>query len=422
MCTHLHKRSNGVYYFRRRVPLDLVEFFGKDEFNESLGTKDRRAAVAACRKRSVLTDALFDKARGQMLEEAVTPGPASAKPMTPEQERAQWEGEQWAIEQVATDNAFVDEIREDKAQRRAGYKSLIAFADSLGLGLPAADKEALQAIFARQTGEAPKVADKPAGKVSGLDLDDLVDKWAGEKKPAAKTIQRARRVVTEFAKTAGVSRAGQVERSQVLRYKDTMLEAGQSPANINNKLIMLSTVFNHAVKNDLGMASNPATGIKATDKRRAREKRLPFDLAALQAIFSSPVYIDHARPLGGGGEAAYWLPLIALFSGARIEEIAQLHPDDVYEESYNDATGKACSAWVIRFVDNEDEGQQVKTESSVRRSLAGLGSALSPTLPRFGGGPHGGNLAGAAGREPRGLPHQISARCIPGSRHLRPYC
>lgn len=39
---------------------------------------------------------------------------------------------------------------------------------------------------------------------SSPSLDELVDKWAGEKTPATKTIQRARRVVAEFAKAAGV--------------------------------------------------------------------------------------------------------------------------------------------------------------------------------------------------------------------------
>lgn len=62
MCTHLQRRTNGVYYFRRRVPLDLVEFFGKREFLESLNTKNRRDAELACRKRDVVTDALFNKA------------------------------------------------------------------------------------------------------------------------------------------------------------------------------------------------------------------------------------------------------------------------------------------------------------------------------------------------------------------------
>lgn len=291
MCTHLHKRSNGVYYFRRRVPLDLVEFFGCREFNESLSTKDRRTAEVACRRRSLAADAIIAKARVMMLEEQVTPGPKpQAKPMTPEeaqaQERAQWEGEQWAIEQVAIDNAFVDEIREEKAQRRAGYKSLMAFVQALHLDMPDDEKEALQAIFARQAGEASKPADKPAG----LALDDLVDKWAAENKPSAKTVDRTRVICTEFTKMVGVSTVGRVERQHVIQYKDAILKAGQSASNINSKLTLLRAALGYAVRNALGLDTNPGTGINATDTVRARDKRREFDDAALQAIFSSPVY------------------------------------------------------------------------------------------------------------------------------------
>ncbi|WP_051094401.1 DUF6538 domain-containing protein [Bordetella sp. FB-8] len=368
MCTHLHKRSNGVYYFRRRVPLDLVEFFGKYEFNESLSTKDRRTAEVACRKKSIATDAIFAKARAMMLEEQATPGPKpQVKPLTPEQERAQWEGEQWAIEQVATDNAFVDEIREDKANRREAYRSVMAFTQAMGLDMPAADKEALQSIFARQEGEESKPADKPAGKASGPTLNDILDKWARERKPAAKTVARAQRTLDALTAASGVILAAKVERRHVLQLKDSLVSKGQTAANINVQLATMGTVFNYAVNNDLGMSANPAKGVSVTDKVRARDKRDAFDLAAMQAIFGSPVYTQHERPRGGGGEAAYWLPVLALYTGARMEELAQLRPEDVYEERYQDMHGKDCTAWVMRFVNNEAEGQRVKNEGSERR-------------------------------------------------------
>lgn len=73
VCTYLQKRANGVYYFRRRVPDDLREFFGKREFQESLGTKDRQEAVRLCRKRSIITGALFDRVRGEMRDAATIP-------------------------------------------------------------------------------------------------------------------------------------------------------------------------------------------------------------------------------------------------------------------------------------------------------------------------------------------------------------
>jgi hypothetical protein len=54
-------------------------------------------------------------------------------------------------------------------------------------------------------------------------------------------------------------------------------------------------------------------------------QRRSFDLADLTRLLASPIYgTPRAAPLGGGGAAAFWLPLIALFAGARAEEIGQL--------------------------------------------------------------------------------------------------
>jgi integrase len=60
------------------------------------------------------------------------------------------------------------------------------------------------------------------------------------------------------------------------------------------------------------------------------------------------------------------MPLLALYTGARLEELAQLSPDDVHQASYVDASGSQASAWIIRISDM-GEGQEVKTATSRRR-------------------------------------------------------
>jgi integrase len=112
---------------------------------------------------------------------------------------------------------------------------------------------------------------------------------------------------------------------------------------------------------------NPAARVRVTDKRRAKDKRREFTPEALKAIFSSPVYTQGARPKAGGGEAAYWLPLLGLYSGARLNELGQLHPEDVMQEAYTDPKGKEHQAWVIRLEENRERGQELKNEGSERR-------------------------------------------------------
>jgi hypothetical protein len=51
---------------------------------------------------------------------------------------------------------------------------------------------------------------------------------------------------------------------------------------------------------------------------RARDRRLPFSPEYLQAIFNPVGYPDRSQP------ARFWIPLLALYTGARRGELIQL--------------------------------------------------------------------------------------------------
>lgn len=62
---HTVRHSSGVYYYQRRIPLDLQSDFGKTKFDYSLRTKDRETAKAKARLKSVELDAKFQALRRQ---------------------------------------------------------------------------------------------------------------------------------------------------------------------------------------------------------------------------------------------------------------------------------------------------------------------------------------------------------------------
>lgn len=65
--TYLNRRG-AVYYCRIRIPRDIqAHFGGRREFNISLRTRDRRRAVADCRRMVQRITAQFEKLRGQDL-------------------------------------------------------------------------------------------------------------------------------------------------------------------------------------------------------------------------------------------------------------------------------------------------------------------------------------------------------------------
>lgn len=50
----------------------------------------------------------------------------------------------------------------------------------------------------------------------------------------------------------------------------------------------------------------------------------PWEISELRTLFTSPVFVAGFRPDGGRGEAAYWLPLLGIYTGARLGELAPL--------------------------------------------------------------------------------------------------
>ena len=77
------------------------------------------------------------------------------------------------------------------------------------------------------------------------------------------------------------------------------------------------------------MLSNVARGLRVPKARGETLVRRSFTPLELEHLMTSSLYISRFRPVGGAGEAVAWLPLIALATGARIEEIAQLRVNDL---------------------------------------------------------------------------------------------
>lgn len=109
-----------------------------------------------------------------------------------------------------------------------------------------------------------------------------------------------------------------------------------SPANVNAYLNKLGGVFNWAVKEQM-LDRNPAHGLKVPDPMLRRDKRLPFSTDQLQAIFNAPLYTgcrDDGHGYAAPGDvrprrARFWVPLIALYCGLRLNEACQLDVSDV---------------------------------------------------------------------------------------------
>ena len=111
------------------------------------------------------------------------------------------------------------------------------------------------------------------------------------------------------------------------------------------------------------IAANPAVGLRV-NKPKTKSK-LPFDQAALSAIFHAPIYTGCQNDERGYAKPGpnrprrhrFWIPLIALFSGMRLNEICQLHRSDLYQ---------ANDHWVFRLWADDEVGRTLKNDGSER--------------------------------------------------------
>lgn len=356
---------------------------------ESLKTKDRREAEEAAHRRDFQVDQLFREAEARLA--ALRADPEARRRALAEAEafdaQMQFEREEMrrAIEEDDALQArepvrrgIVERLRKPASDMSAVE---LALRDMIPDEEFASDEEKarrtarIEADWREGAALAAEqfvglLAPSPAAEVGDASSDDvsldaLVDRWAKERQPDAKSQDAHRAVARRFTALAGPIPVDKITKRDVLKFKDGLLEDGTTPANVNVKLTRLRTLLNFAFHNDL-IATQPAKGVTVLDPDADRNKRRPFDRAALAAIFGSPVYAKGERPTQGRGEAAYWLPLLALYTGARMEELGQLRPGDVRQETYLDGEDVERMAWVIHVTEDADDGLKIKTAGSER--------------------------------------------------------
>lgn len=389
MCTYLAKRGS-VYYFRRAIPVELRPAFGgRVEFMLSLRSKDRSEAKLRIPAHTVETDKLLaDAARSLAgkLKSKATP-PRSAAQI--ERDRQQWEHDQQQADDVANE-LFAAHMEAEKLGRvmddlSEGREPEGSIADIARAGRllveherekAGADIAALRSRYgqtARASVEETQAVECEPATASGLFLDkDILDRWATERGVVPKGKDTHKAVAEWFYARTERKPVERITRQDVLAFKDKLLAEGQSVANTNMKLSRLRTLLGWAYQNDLAPA-NVAEGISVKVADSGKGKRLPFALDELQAIFASPVYANGDRPKGGKGEAAYWLPLLGLFTGARLEEIGQLRVSDVQRRDYPDQDGKMLAGWFLHITEATDErGQANRIKNAASERLVPL--------------------------------------------------
>lgn len=124
-----------------------------------------------------------------------------------------------------------------------------------------------------------------------------------------------------------------------------------SVATVNKYLRRVSSLFDWGKRHGLVTLENPFTGIGKKQQRPRHKERDRFTIEDLENIFN-PRHLSQKK---FKHSYCYWLPWLGLYTGARIEELCQIHLSDIRKEN---------DLWVIDI--NDDKEKRLKTTASRR--------------------------------------------------------
>lgn len=157
------------------------------------------------------------------------------------------------------------------------------------------------------------------------------------------------------------------------------LPEGQTPVThktAQRKVSELSPFFRWAYKRHGVELKNPAEDLDWPRGKAAKDQGTSFEPEELKTLFSQPIWTGcssrHRRLVAGSviiKDSRYWLPMVALYSGMRLNEIAQLYLHDVQQQD---------GIWYFSLTEEEGTGKRLKNLSSkrvipVHSKLIGLG-------------------------------------------------
>jgi integrase len=253
-----------------------------------------------------------------------------------------------------------------------------------------ADVKALRAIEQRNAGEPVDTSNAPAivaPNVCGETLRAAFDGWKKAKARPQSTLDEYERAITQFIELHGDLPIVQIRRTHARQFREALQEvprrrAGSllkapfpelaecgkahpdepkiSTGTVNKQLGAVQTIAlwardNGIIPDDVPW-SDPFSRMRLEEDDPDRE---PFTPAELRKLFAAPVFTEGERPVGGRGEAAFWLPLLGLFSGARQNELASLSVSDV-------RTDDATKVTAIFITKDRERGKRLKTRQSER--------------------------------------------------------
>lgn len=356
---HLQRHpSSGIFYYRIAIPAHLRDTLGKREIKKTLGTGLRAEAILKAQRLHVETCELFrrlEKKRMASAPKQPAPVPAADILASLESMPVSTDGSPQKITVTIGGNKVVIEgdTRDEEVKAAAELMRLAPSAPTPAApkGRPKKDNTVTLSKMISLYFDEVKATDSQQPKT--IEENTAIFQLLSEitKNPAAETI--GIKAATDFKsillrlppnRTKGKYSGKSIGEILRMRPSETMTNS-----SVNKYLRRCGALFSwgkgHGFCHD-----NPFTGLAIRREVRPHQLRERFTIEELQRLFD-PAHLHR----GMRKSYMFWLPWLGLFTGARLEELCQLHLDDIRQEG---------GAWVFDI--NSKGEKRLKTLSSER--------------------------------------------------------
>jgi integrase len=218
-------------------------------------------------------------------------------------------------------------------------------------------------------------------------LRHVYEKWIEAKSPSKDSIAACGRSLKLFEEQSGNPTLEQLSRLHGEKFRKWLIEQPTTSKTARDRMNWVKLLLNFAPHTVDFHFANPWVGMEI--KWRTTLARQPWTAEHLSTLFNHKIWQHGVLPTDNkaGGVAAYWIPLLGLYTGARCSELCQLRVDDI---NWSDKVP------TIRITDEGDD-QSVKTMAGhrvipIHSELIRLGlldyvkslnsKSLWPALPR----------------------------------------
>lgn len=324
--------KQNIYIFRRRIPADVAQYFNTKEIRVSLRTGFIRDAVSGARMLAAEADLLFFHLRNNMA--------------------------------IDKNNKLMEILRQKKidifrVEENERLRDLLADKQSEIISKNLQHDRELSLVQAAKGLEAAPYTKSPL-------LSVLIDEFLGAESVARRadrlsTVRKDKDALRLFIEIVGDRAINEIRQADAVKFAKNIRtfkardkQRATNTANNNMGSISKFSDWVRTFHPEVGHTKLEFTGLRFPKICKASDERKMFELDEIKLIFTHPKL--HKERVYD--PAKFWLLHIALYSGMRLEEIAQLDPST---DIIRNAEG------ILFFSINETGPKSLKNDHSIRQ-------------------------------------------------------